>query len=577
MFSALVDPFLFKAKGYQKVWSELLPFHFSKEQGAWVRFNARDCVESKDSVVPDEKAARSSATFGAKAKSHTLEEFMQPQLRVQEKSVPEDVEASIDTPATEESSKPPAHSKGHDVLEAEVDEADFNAAFDEMMVELSRDVVGDPVPAPDPPLPAKAPEPEADSSQQGDGVGVEASKVTKVLGQAQARGESEQAQPCGEVESQVQVQGETSFGSAGNKEENVPEPEMATPEVASLAQTSSFGSVNGSMKLEGAGQAEKQGCHASVDDTALDSVNTSHPGHVQEQDIGSEQASSHVNIEGQQASTSHCEASSPKSAATPDSCASPNRGVVQSLKDSMGFWDHCLDELEENEQLFDLVDCLESDSLSTSFSGVDAPMVALKCLHWRLEQRLSTKLPKPTNLFMIEWNKEAQEELKLMSSEGGSIPEKDRPCLFEDIGAFWQADLQPIVEQLMKQPTMSVDVLAPRISNGTASTRVAYCLQHRKRCSLKVAKRHVSGTPCVGHSKRGCGLSLADPGVVHLLVWISLRLDLQEPSILQENVKSFPCEVLKRFLFRLYWLDVVVLDACLFGVPQAQLNWEFGF
>ena len=143
------------------------------------------------------------------------------------------------------------------------------------------------------------------------------------------------------------------------------------------------------------------------------------------------------------------------------------------------------------------------------------------------------------------------------------------PCVFGDMSDFWQADLKPVIEQLKQQPTMAVEVLAPRISVGTATTRVAHCLRHNRKCAVKVAKRHLGGTMCTGHSKRGLGLSLADPNVVHLLCWISQRLDLQEPSILQENVPTFPCDILKRFLYRLYWMDVLNLDACWFGVPQA--------
>lgn len=246
-------------------------------------------------------------------------------------------------------------------------------------------------------------------------------------------------------------------------------------------------------------------------------------------------------------------------------------GVATSLADSMNFWDHCLDVLDDGDSnaLMNLVDSMQADTMSTSFSGVEAPRVALNCLHWRLEERIGAKIPKPANLFMVEWDKEAQEELKLLDLDCHSSV-ADRPCLFSDISAFWSPDLQPIIHQLKSKPTMAVDVLAPRIAQGNATTRVAYCCQHGKKCSLKVARRHLAGSSCVAHSKRGAGLSLADPGVVHLLAWISIRLDLQEAHILQENTKGFPVEILKRFLFRHYWIDVEVLDACLFGVPQAS-------
>ena len=82
--------------------------------------------------------------------------------------------------------------------------------------------------------------------------------------------------------------------------------------------------------------------------------------------------------------------------------------VAHSLEDSMAFWDYCLDELEDSGQLMDLVSGIEGDTVSTAFSGVDAPKVAMNCLHWRLESRLATQIPKTRTLFSIEWNQEAQ-------------------------------------------------------------------------------------------------------------------------------------------------------------------------
>lgn len=187
-------------------------------------------------------------------------------------------------------------------------------------------------------------------------------------------------------------------------------------------------------------------------------------------------------------------------------------GVVHSLKESMDFWDYCLGELEDKGQLFDLVSAMEKDTMSTSFSGVDAPRVALNALHWRLEERLSTEIPKTKQLFMVEWSPESQEELKLFDSDS-HVCKEERPCLFSDISEFWQDDLKPIVEQLKDKPTMSVEILAGRISAGTATTRVAYCHQHRRKRSLKVARRHITqqkgGWPVFGRP-RGCSSTFLD-------------------------------------------------------------------
>ena len=107
--------------------------------------------------------------------------------------------------------------------------------------------------------------------------------------------------------------------------------------------------------------------------------------------------------------------------------------VAHSLEDSMSFWDYCLDELEDSQQLMDLVSAMEGDSVSTAFSGVDAPKVAMNCLHWCLESRLATQIPKTRTLFSIEWNQEAQKELLLLDVNRNKDDHKDQsdmPCIF---------------------------------------------------------------------------------------------------------------------------------------------------
>lgn len=82
-------------------------------------------------------------------------------------------------------------------------------------------------------------------------------------------------------------------------------------------------------------------------------------------------------------------------------------------------------------------------------------------------------------------------------------------------------------------------------------TSSGLCLAHGRPCSLKMAKRHVAGTPCVPWSKRGINLGLKDVNTLYLLAWIGLRLQLQEPDVTQERLcqneaaKVFHCEELQ--------------------------------
>ena len=71
---------------------------------------------------------------------------------------------------------------------------------------------------------------------------------------------------------------------------------------------------------------------------------------------------------------------------------------------------------------------------------------------------------------------------------------------------------------------------------------------HGRPCSLKMAKRHVAGTPCVPWSKRGINLGLKDVNTLYLL---GLRLQLQEPDLIEERLCQneaatvFHCEELQ--------------------------------
>lgn len=124
--------------------------------------------------------------------------------------------------------------------------------------------------------------------------------------------------------------------------------------------------------------------------------------------------------------------------------------------------------------------------------------------------------------------------------------------------------------QPQAKPGLSVEVLAPLLSDGRAMTRSAWCLAHQRICSVKTAKRHVAGTSCRPFSKKGTRLGLMDCETVYLLAWIGMRLECQEGDILQENVPNSDCSLFKRFLFHLYFMDVWVGDPTTFGWPFAR-------
>ena len=107
---------------------------------------------------------------------------------------------------------------------------------------------------------------------------------------------------------------------------------------------------------------------------------------------------------------------------------------------------------------------LEADTVSTAFSGVDAPGTAMNCLRFAAQSQLGHEV-RPGRIFhRIEWDAQCQEELKLMAAHQHPKVE-DRPCLFGDISAFWAPDLKPVICQLQNNPAMATEVLAARVAD----------------------------------------------------------------------------------------------------------------
>ena len=93
---------------------------------------------------------------------------------------------------------------------------------------------------------------------------------------------------------------------------------------------------------------------------------------------------------------------------------------------------------------------------------------------------------------------------------------------------------------------------------------------HTRTCQAKEADLHVAGTPCVDFSSRGSRQGLAGKTSAALIAWIGQRLRIQEAFIIQENVPSFPTDILQKVLGQVYFIDVVVLDPHAFGWPIAR-------
>jgi hypothetical protein len=133
---------------------------------------------------------------------------------------------------------------------------------------------------------------------------------------------------------------------------------------------------------------------------------------------------------------------------------------------------------------------------STSFSGIDAPGVALNVIVNRMNKRVAAQAsgtsafpvptPKCRHLHAIEWFGESQREL----AAGEHPPE----CLFADIAQFFDKRINKVLDSIETSGgTLAVKALLPLILSGKGARLEGYCLTHRRQCCLQKAKLHIAG------------------------------------------------------------------------------------
>ena len=269
----------------------------------------------------------------------------------------------------------------------------------------------------------------------------------------------------------------------------------------------------------------------------------------------------------------------------PDSFqVSPNRDrkVVKTMAESFMFENDCLETLwdeDGEDKIHSIIDALQTDTMSTSFSGIEAAGTSMQILRKSLADLTGIDIPRQRFLYQVEWNQECQQELLGLAVEHDC-------CLFPNIASFYRDELQSTVDACLKNPAMTVEVLGPLISEKKAMKLDAPCLTHGKNCTMKHSKRHVAGTSCKPWSVKGSGLAAADPEIVFTMAWLGLRIMLEDDEVLSENVKSPSStstssgdssvvdaglgNLLLRFLSPLYHMETTVLDPSMIGDPFSR-------
>ncbi|CAE7035549.1 unnamed protein product [Symbiodinium sp. CCMP2592] len=230
---------------------------------------------------------------------------------------------------------------------------------------------------------------------------------------------------------------------------------------------------------------------------------------------------------------------------------------------------------------------LSEFTMSTSFSGIDAPTTAFLSLGLGLCQSLDLSadhLPRPRSTFAVEWQASCQQELLRHPHAAEHV--------FGDINDFFRPTLRTKLDSIVAEGKIH-SVLWPLIKSGNAMRKEAFCVKHQKMCQVlrcrviplvrwlaaapclchgmlvqvDTARCHCGGTPCTDYSIRGLQLGTEGTTFVPFLAFCGMRIVLQEPVVIQENVDNFETDLLERYLGHLYHISVESLSPDQYGFP----------
>ena len=242
---------------------------------------------------------------------------------------------------------------------------------------------------------------------------------------------------------------------------------------------------------------------------------------------------------------------------------------VHSMKDAFAWADYALAVLEALQGPLKeltgecvattIADRFREETISTSFSGIDAPFVAIEVICSSLRYKLGAHVRMPNNIFAIEWFAKSRSVLV-------RAPTPPR-CIFEDISGFLRPAAKNVMDALENAGQMSFANVLPLIMTPGVINLEAQCTVHGGECRVGTAKCQVAGTPCGDYSKMGAMKKDQGKTMRHYAVWLAMRRELQEPTILHENVEGFDIETLKAALSDLYRVDTAVIDSSTLGWP----------
>ena len=189
-------------------------------------------------------------------------------------------------------------------------------------------------------------------------------------------------------------------------------------------------------------------------------------------------------------------------------------------------------------------------SSGTVFSGIGSTFTAENLFHCAiLRRRPHCGVRRINHAYAIEKWPESQNELRVLP-HGPKI-------LYGDINQFWVPPLQRFIKNMMGKPSRAVfDIMKPIVLDGKSVTRWGFDLISQKQVALPCVDQLEGGTECIDFSVRGSNAGQDGRSCLPWLCFIALRILIQEPHFITENVKQSIVAVYKDFLFHLYHIDL---------------------
>ena len=209
---------------------------------------------------------------------------------------------------------------------------------------------------------------------------------------------------------------------------------------------------------------------------------------------------------------------------------------------------------------------MRGTTLSTAFSGVDAPGSAACMITHALRQHVSSACPvkEIPHVHATEWQHESQ--LELLNHPNPPM------CLYDDIETFYSPEVRKAIEDLKcrQKATISLEDMRPLIFSGKAVQLHSHCLKCRKMCRIRSSSIHVAGPPCIDYAPMGlCGRE-AGVATTVFVAWCCLRKKMQEPIIVHENSSRFNASVLHDIFDDDYIILSSLIDPVIFGWPSRR-------